>query len=127
LYIHVQINVARLLIENDVVDINNEILTSITNNRLVVLKPDVYWWTHTCPLLLIWTRTSCPTKCHLLLNWTKSIRNDLYVHTHQIIKSGAYDEKNNVFVQNQVIKYRFKMIRLHDTVIVLDIVITNWE
>jgi hypothetical protein len=69
----------------------------------------------------------CPTKCHLLLNWTKSIRNDLYVHTHQIIKSGAYDEKNNVFVQNQVIKYRFKMIRLHDTVIVLDIVITNWE
>ena len=36
LYIHVQINVARLLIENDVVDINNEILTSITINRLMV-------------------------------------------------------------------------------------------
>jgi hypothetical protein len=34
--------------------------------------------------------------------------------------------KSNVFVQNQVIKYRFKMIRLHDTVIVLDIVKTNW-
>ena len=66
MYIHVQINVARLLIENDVVDINNEILTSITNNRLMVLKPDVYWWTHTC---------------HLLLNWTGSIRHDLYVHT----------------------------------------------
>jgi hypothetical protein len=102
-------------------------LTPIKNNRFILLKPAVYWWTHKCPLLLIWTRTSCPTKCHLLLNWTKSIKNDLYVHTHQIIKSGAYDEKNNVFVQNQVIKYRFKMIRLHDTVIVLDIVITNWE
>ena len=41
-YIHVQINVARLLIENDVVDINNEILTSITNNRFILLKPAVY-------------------------------------------------------------------------------------
>ena len=36
LYIHVQINVPRLLIEKDVVDINNEILTSITINRLMV-------------------------------------------------------------------------------------------
>jgi hypothetical protein len=42
LYIHAQINVARLLIENDVVDINNEILTSITNNRFILLKPAVY-------------------------------------------------------------------------------------
>jgi hypothetical protein len=41
LYIHVHINVPRLLIEKDVVDINNEILTSITNNRLMVLKPAV--------------------------------------------------------------------------------------
>ena len=41
LYIHAQINVARLLIENDVVDINNEILTSITNNRFILLKPAV--------------------------------------------------------------------------------------
>jgi aspartate carbamoyltransferase regulatory subunit len=41
LYIHVLINVPRLLIEKDVVDINNEILTSITINRLMVLKPDV--------------------------------------------------------------------------------------
>ena len=67
LYIHVQINVARLLIENDVVDINNEILTSITNNRFILLKPAVYWWTHKCPLLLV---------------WNKSIRNDLYVHIY---------------------------------------------
>ena len=42
LYIHAQINVARLLIENDVVDINNEILTSIINNRFMLLKPAVY-------------------------------------------------------------------------------------
>ena len=33
--------------------------------------------------------------------------------------------KSKVFVRNQVIKYRFKMIRLDTTVIVLDIVITN--
>ena len=66
LYIHAQINVARLLIENDVVDINNEILTSITNNRFILLKPAVYWWAHKCSFLLI---------------WTSSIRNDIYVHT----------------------------------------------
>jgi hypothetical protein len=42
LYIDAQINVARLLIENDVVEINNEILTSITNNRFILLKPAVY-------------------------------------------------------------------------------------
>ena len=41
LYIHVQINVPRLLIEKDVVDINNEILTSITINRFMLLKPVV--------------------------------------------------------------------------------------
>ena len=41
LYIHVLINVPRLLIENDVVDINNEILTSITINIFMLLKPTV--------------------------------------------------------------------------------------
>ena len=41
-YIHAQINVSRLLIENDVVDINNEILTPIKNNRFILLKPAVY-------------------------------------------------------------------------------------
>jgi hypothetical protein len=42
LYIHIQINVARLLIENDVVDINNEILTSFNirgDNSLYI--PDI--------------------------------------------------------------------------------------
>jgi hypothetical protein len=34
--------------------------------------------------------------------------------------------KRDVFVQNQVINNRFKMIRLYNTVIVLDIVITKW-
>jgi hypothetical protein len=41
LYIHVLINVPRLLIEKDVVDINNEILTSITINIFMLLKPTV--------------------------------------------------------------------------------------
>jgi hypothetical protein len=43
LYIHVLINVPRLLIEKDVVDINNEILTSITINRLMVSSNDLYY------------------------------------------------------------------------------------
>jgi hypothetical protein len=38
LYIHVLINVPRLLIEKDVVDINNEILTSITKCNVKSLK-----------------------------------------------------------------------------------------
>jgi hypothetical protein len=42
-----------------------------------------------------------------------------------INKRATFICKSNVFVRNQVIKYRFKMIRLHDTVIVLEIVITN--
>ena len=33
--------------------------------------------------------------------------------------------KSKVFVRNQVIKYRLKMIKLYNIVIVLDIVMTN--
>ena len=42
-----------------------------------------------------------------------------------IINSGEYDEKSKDFVRNQIISYHFKMITIYDTVIVLDIVITN--
>jgi hypothetical protein len=71
----------------------------------MVLKLVVYW---------------CPNKCHLLL------RHDLYAHTQINYKIRRVWWKIKVFVQNQVINFRFKMIRLYNTVIVLDIVITNW-
>ena len=91
MYIHVLINVPRLLIEKDVVDINNETLTSITINRLMV-----------------YVDKQINVTCYLAkLKVLDMI--SMYIHTLNY-KIRRIWWKSDGFVRNQVIKYRFGMV-----------------
>jgi hypothetical protein len=74
----------------------------------MLLKPVVYWYTN---------------KCHLLPNRTR--RNYLYVQHKLNDKIRRVRWQSNVLVRNQVNTNVFKMIRLYNTVIVLNIVIAT--
>jgi hypothetical protein len=95
-----------------VVVIFNRIFTATNIKIVMMFIPAVYWCTDNI-------------LCYLA---ELDVLEMIYMYIHKLnYKIRRVWWKNKVFVRNQVINYHFKMIRLYDTVIVLNIVVTNWR